>query len=81
MAKKRSKHTEMIDKMARERKMICEYCGAEKEGLSFFIGASVRPEWVMVEGTGKIACPNCHSKATAEGRAAVDRATAPIGGA
>lgn len=69
----RTKHKAMIDRMSRERKTICEYCGAEKEGLSFIIGATSKPDWVMVQGTGKMACPDCSSKAMAEGDAAIDR--------
>ena len=62
------KRKDIIDKMQEENKTICEYCGAEKEGLSFFIGASREPDWVMIEGTGKICCPNCHAEATAKGQ-------------
>ena len=51
----------------------CAYCGKTKEGLSFVIGASREPSWMMVEGTGKLTCPNCWEKARAEGKAAVDR--------
>jgi len=64
---------DLIDRMQRERKTICEYCGKEKEGLSFVIGACSKPDWVMVEGTGKMACPDCSGKAMAEGAAAIDR--------
>lgn len=71
--KKKTNHESMIDKMSRERKTICEYCGAEKEGISFMIGASTRPDWTMVEGTGKIACPTCYPKAAEEGQAVVAR--------
>ena len=45
----------------------CEYCGKEKDGLTFFIGASTEPDWVLVEGTGKMTCPDCYDKAMAEG--------------
>lgn len=62
-----------VDRMLRERKTICAYCGAEKEGISFCIGASREPDWVMVEGTGNMTCPACWEKATQEGVAAVDR--------
>lgn len=66
--RKKTAHTAMIDKMQRERKTICEYCGAEKKGLIFMIGASRKPEWVMVEGTGKMCCPKpeCQQKAKEE---------------
>ncbi len=63
----------VIDRMQKENKTICEYCGTEKEGLSFFIGASIEPAWTMIEGTGKMCCPDCHEKATAEGQAVIDR--------
>lgn len=49
-------------------KTVCAYCGKEKEGLSFFIGASPEPDWTMVEGTGKITCPDCFEKAVHEGQ-------------
>ena len=64
-----------IDRMQRENKTICEYCGAEKEGLSFFIGASRVPDWVMVEGTGKMACPACWMQARADGQAVIAKLT------
>ena len=59
-------------------KTICNYCGKEKEGLSFWIGASVEPDWTMVEGTGKIACPDCYKKAMAEGQEAIKRHIASV---
>lgn len=59
----------------RNDKTICEFCGKEKEGLSFFIGASDKPDWTMVEGTGKMTCPDCYEKAMAEGQEAIHRAT------
>lgn len=51
----------------------CDYCGKEKPGLSFCIGASRQPDWTLVEGTGKMTCPECYPKAMAEGKAAVRR--------
>jgi len=63
----------IIQRMQRENATICEYCGAQKEGLSFSIGASLQPSWIMVEGTGKMACPNCWEKATKEGKAIIDK--------
>ena len=53
-------------------KTICDYCGKEKDGLSFCIGASKEPDWVMVEGTGKMTCPDCWTKAREEGQQAID---------
>ncbi|KKL54609.1 hypothetical protein LCGC14_2263670 [marine sediment metagenome] len=49
-------------------KTICEYCGKTKKGLSFFIGASNKPDWTMVEGTGKMTCPDCYETAMKEGQ-------------
>jgi len=56
-------------------KLICEYCGKEKQEVSFFIGASTEPEWAMIEGTGKITCPDCFEKAVAEGQEAIKKHT------
>ncbi len=68
----------IIDRMQAENKTICEYCGAEKAGLSFYIGASLEPAWTMIEGTGKMCCPACHGKAMADGQAAIERATGRV---
>ena len=73
--KRTTKHMNLIDRMQREQKTICEYCGAEKEGLSFMIGASKTPDWCMIEGTGKMACPVCYEKAMREGIEVINRAT------
>jgi len=64
-----------IDMMQRDNKTICQYCGKEKAGLSFYIGASKEPAWCMIEGTGKMCCPDCYGEATADGQAAIHRAT------
>lgn len=53
--------------------LICDYCGQVKSEVSFFIGASREPSWLMVEGTGKITCPECYDKAVQEGSEAIDR--------
>lgn len=55
-------------------KTICAYCGK----TSFVIGASNKPNWCMVEGTGrllarKITCPECYKKASKEGQEAIGR--------
>ena len=55
------------------KQLVCDYCGAVKQEISFCIGAAKNPEWTMVYGTGKITCPACYDKAMAEGDAAVDR--------
>jgi len=46
----------------------CEYCGKVKEETIFVIGASSKPDWCMVEGTGKMTCPDCYEKASTEGQ-------------
>lgn len=55
--------------------VICAYCAKEKEDNTFVIGASIEPDWVMVEGTGKMTCPNCYNVAVEEGQQAIKRAT------
>ena len=52
----------LITKMQAENKTICEFCGKEKEGIGFFIGATNIPDWCMIAGSGKIACPECYKK-------------------
>lgn len=52
--------------------IVCAYCGATKTEVTFIIGASSKPDWCMIYGTGKIACPACYVKAAAEGKKAVD---------
>ncbi len=72
--KPKTKHDLMIDLMMATQKVICEYCGKVKDGgFSFVIGASNKPDWVMVEGTGKMSCPDCLPKAEAEARAIIER--------
>ncbi len=52
----------------------CGYCGKVNESSTFIIGATKGgPAWVMHYGTGKLACPDCHEKGKADGRAAVDK--------
>ena len=68
-----------INEMQARNKTICEYCGAEKDGISFVIGASREPDWMMVEGTGKMCCPKCWAVARQEGIEAVDRHCASLG--
>ena len=57
----------------RNDKTTCAYCGKTKEGLSFAIGASNKPDWCMVEGTGKMTCPGCYDKAMEEGQKVIKR--------
>ena len=73
--KRSRQRNDLADRMMRERKTICEFCGAEKDGLSFVIGASKEPDWCMIEGTGLMACPSCYPKAVAEAKAVIDRVT------
>jgi hypothetical protein len=53
-------------------KLKCEFCGAEKEEFTFIIGASPKPDWCMIEGTGKITCPECYKIASKEGSDKID---------
>jgi len=54
--------------------LVCAFCGATKNEVSFFIGATREPDWCMIYGTGKMACPACYPKAAIEGVKAVDKA-------
>ncbi len=54
-------------------KLTCAYCGKAKEEIIFCIGASTKPEWCMIYGTGKMSCPDCYEKASQEGKQAVDK--------
>lgn len=53
--------------------LVCAFCGATKSEVMFTIGASKTPDWCMIYGTGKMACPACYEQASAEGSEAVDR--------
>jgi len=64
-----------VKEMQSRNKTICEYCGKEKDGISFVIGASRTPAWVMIEGTGAMCCPDCWERAQLDGQEAVRRAT------
>jgi hypothetical protein len=57
------------------RETVCEFCGKKKPGLSFFIGATPTPDWCMIEGTGKISCPDCHDRAQAEAHKVIEAFT------
>lgn len=57
--------------MDRLDKLVCDYCGKEKAEISFFIGASLEADWCMHGGTGKVSCPDCHPKGTAEAKIAI----------
>lgn len=50
----------------------CEFCGKTKKDECFIIGATKEPDWCMVEGTGKMACPDCYKKASEEGQQAIE---------
>lgn len=58
-----------------EKGTTCAYCGKRKEGIGFFIGASLPKDkdWTMWEGTGKVSCPSCHEKGAKESGEAVGR--------
>ncbi len=68
-----------INEMQARRVTICEYCGAEKQGISFCIGASKSPAWTMIEGTGAMCCPACWEKARRDGSDAINRHVTEIG--
>jgi len=65
--KRKSRTKEMQNK----NQTICEYCGKTKDGISFMIGASLVPDWVMIEGTGAMCCPDCWATARQDGMDAV----------
>ena len=67
--------TSRIDEMQRKNQTICEYCGKTKEGISFVIGASREPAWVLIEGTGNMCCPGCWTIARKDGERAVKNHT------
>jgi sarcosine oxidase delta subunit len=52
--------------------IICAFCGAVKKEVSFIIGASSKPDWCMIYGTGKMACPACYEKGQAEAQVLAD---------
>ena len=66
-------HKSLISKMQLEGKAICEYCGKTKNELSFVIGASNKPDWTMIQGTGKMTCPDCYERAMTEGQEAIEK--------
>ena len=55
--------------------LVCDYCGKKREEISFVIGASLERDWVMMEGTGKVSCPECWEKGKEEARAGLDKLT------
>ena len=62
---------ELVKDSKTKDSITCEYCGKTKADGGFFIGASKEPDWTMVEGTGKITCPDCYEKAMREGQARI----------
>ena len=58
----------------------CEYCGRVRKETIFVIGASRKADWVMHEGTGKIACPDCHEIGEAEGQKRIDAHVRAVNG-
>lgn len=53
--------------------LTCAYCGAVKKEIIFCIGASSKKDWCMIEGTGKMTCPECYDTAMGEGRMAIEQ--------
>jgi hypothetical protein len=55
----------------------CDYCGKERDDgkQAFVIGASPLPDWVMMEGTGNMCCPECWEVARRHLAKAIDRVT------
>ena len=53
--------------------IVCEYCGKTKNEIIFSIGASRKPDWCMIEGTGKMTCPDCYEKASKEGQERIEK--------
>jgi len=53
--------------------LVCAFCGKTKDKVEFIIGASSKPDWCMVEGTGKMACPDCYEKASQEGQKRIEK--------
>jgi len=51
----------------------CDNCGRVRKKVMFVIGASKKPDWCMIEGTGKMSCPDCYEKMSLEGQDAIDR--------
>ena len=50
-----------------ENGLVCAFCGKVKDTVSFVIGAcSKKPDWCMIYGTGKMACPDCYEKGSKE---------------
>ena len=69
------KRNSRISEMQAKNQTICGYCGKTKDGISFVIGASNRPDWVMIEGTGAMCCPDCWTVARKDGIEAVRKHT------
>jgi hypothetical protein len=45
--------------------LTCSFCGKVKNEITFLIGGNVKdapPEWVMIAGSGKVACPDCYAE-------------------
>ena len=57
--------------------LVCAFCGKVKEEVSFIIGAcSKKPDWCMIYGTGKMACPDCYEKGSKEAEVLGDKMVA-----
>jgi len=54
------------------RENCCQNCGKVQEGpLVFAIGASLDPDWCVVEGTGRFVCPECYPSESEKGQLAI----------
>lgn len=62
------KHKELCDRMTKERKYICEYCGFEvsKDNIIVALFVSTPNMWVYNNATGKFNCPNPECTKTAK---------------
>lgn len=60
----------MKEKINGKNCVICEFCGKVKDKVEFVIGACSpdKIDWCMVCGTGKMACPDCYTKAMAKAK-------------
>jgi len=59
----------------KDGKLQCDYCGKIKQGaFTFFIGAAREPDWTMMEGTGKITCPDCYEGAARHAQHVINKA-------
>ena len=60
--------------MSNPTKLVCDFCSKEKKEVIFTIGACSKNhiDWCMIYGTGKMSCPDCYAKASAEGQRRIE---------